>query len=210
MWSSTYRELMLRHYGVSIGLHSYGPSLFPGRVPEGTRVGNYCSLASGIVVFRRNHPTQRFCQHPFFYNAATGLLEDDAIDAVRDHPLEIEHDVWIGANSIITPRCRTIGLGAVVGAGSVVTKDVAAFTIVAGSPARKIGERFTPEIQSILREARWWDFPIDMLTPVLPAFLEDASLESAKRLLDHTARARQQNDNLSTAAKSADDSYKAS
>ena len=68
MWSLTYRELMQTHYGVEIGMHSYGPCLVPGYLPIGTRVGNYCSLAAGLQVFRRNHPVDRLTQHPFFFN----------------------------------------------------------------------------------------------------------------------------------------------
>ncbi len=52
----------------------------------------------------------------------------------------IEEDVWIGANCVITPDVR-IGRGAVVGAGAVVTRDVAPFAIVGGVPAREIGRR---------------------------------------------------------------------
>jgi virginiamycin A acetyltransferase len=185
MWSATYRELMLKYYGVEIGMHSYGDSLSPGQLPEGTRIGNYCSLAAGITIFRRNHPTSRFSQHPFFFNANSGLVEDDTIEAVRDHPLIVEDDVWIGANTIITPRCETIGLGAVVGAGAVVTRDVPPFTIVAGNPARQIGERFSPEIQSVLVASRWWEYSLPHLVPVLPVFLRDATLENAQRLREH-------------------------
>jgi virginiamycin A acetyltransferase len=185
MWSTTYRELMREHYGVRIGTHSYGPALLPGNLPEGTRVGNYCSLASGITVLRRNHPTSRFSQHPFFFNSCSGLVDDDTIEAVRDHPLTLEHDVWIGANAIITPRCQTIGLGAVVGAGAVVTKDVAPFTIVAGVPAVEIGKRFQAEIQKLLMETQWWDYPLDRLCPAIPLFFKDATVENAKRLREY-------------------------
>lgn len=185
MWSTTYRDLMREHYGVEIGIHSYGPSLFPGGLPEGTRIGNYCSLADGIEVFRRNHPTNRFSQHPFFFNSASGLVTDDTIDAVCDHPLVVGDDVWIGANAIVTPRCSSIGLGAVVAAGAVVTKDVPPFTIVGGNPAHRIAERFSAEIQRVLVESCWWKYPLDRLVPFVPLFLEDATLENAQRLRDH-------------------------
>ncbi len=185
MWSQTFRDLMRVFYGVEVGMHSYGDSIGPDLLPWGTRIGNYCSLAAGIVVFRRNHPTMRFSQHPFFFNAASGLVSDDTIEAVRDHPLEVGHDVWIGGNAIITPKCETIGVGAVIGAGAVVTKSVPPFNIVAGSPARVIGERFSPEIQEVLLESCWWEFPLARLVTVLPVFLEEATVENAERLRDH-------------------------
>ena len=185
MWSQTFRTLLLRHHGVEVGMYSYGPALWPGGLPEGTRIGNYCSLAAGISVFRRNHPSQRIAQHPFFYNASLGLISTDSIYADANNPLTIGDDVWIGTNVIITPRCQFIGLGAVIGAGAVVTKDVPPFAIVAGNPARQIGTRFTLEIQHALIESRWWEYPIDQLIPILPLFLEDATLENAMRLRKH-------------------------
>lgn len=185
MWSPTYRELMRRHFDVEIGTYSYGPGLLPDGLPEGTRIGNYCSFAVGILALRRNHPTNRFTQHPFFFNSALGLLKNDSITIVRDCPLIVGDDVWIGANAIITPKCRSIGIGAVIGAGAIVTKDVPAFAIVAGTPARQIGTRFSPEIQQVLLECKWWAHPIDHLVPILPLFLEDATLESSQRLRDH-------------------------
>ena len=57
------------------------------------------------------------------------------------HPIKIETDAWIGARAIILASVSVIGTGAIVGAGSVVTKNVEPYTIVAGNPARVIGRR---------------------------------------------------------------------
>ncbi len=188
MFSITFRELMRRHFGVEIGPYSYGPALFPGGLPDGTQIGSYCSLAAGILVFRRNHPTRRIAQHPFFYNSALKVLPSDSIHADRDNPLTVGSDTWIGSNVIITPRCKTIGIGAVVGAGAVVTADVAPYSIVGGNPARQIGERFSVEVQQVLTACRWWDYPIARLTPCLSLFLEGATLEGAQRLQAHLGK----------------------
>jgi len=125
--SWTLRRLIEQHFDVRVGAHSYGPCLTPGAFPPDVTVGRYVSIAPGVRVFRRNHPFERLTMHPYFYNAKMGVVENDTIES---NPLWIGHDSWIGADAIITPGCCEIGIGAVIGAGAIVTKDVPAFAIV--------------------------------------------------------------------------------
>ncbi len=177
MWSATFRELMRAHYGVEIGMHSYGPGLRPGDIPPGTRIGNYCSVAGGLVVFRRNHPTDRVSQHPFFFSAAEGLLDHDTIPLVQDNPLTIGHDVWIGEKTVIAPRCRSIGDSAVVASGAVVTSDVPAFAVVGGVPARLMRWRVPEELRAAWVQSGWWLKPVSELAEFLDAFVGPFSLD---------------------------------
>jgi phosphonate metabolism protein (transferase hexapeptide repeat family) len=87
----------------------------------------------------------------------------------RHHHVEIGNDVWIGHGAIILPG-RKIGTGAVVAAGAIVTKDVGAYSIVAGNPARPIRQRFADEIAERLTRLAWWDWDHDMLHRALPDF----------------------------------------
>ena len=80
-----------------------------------------------------------------------------AKDMLERPPLEIGHDVWIGANAIILPGVSRIGNGAVIGAGSVVTKDVGPYEIVAGNPARAIRMRFDERQIAALESSRRWE-----------------------------------------------------
>lgn len=190
-FSQTLREILLRYHGVEVGRYSYGGCLVPGYLPRGTKVGNYSSVSSFMRVYRRNHPTDRLSQHPFFYNREMGLLKQDSIDSVQDNPLTIGHDVWIGHQTVITPRCRVIGDGSIVGAGSVVTRDVEPFTIVGGNPAKVIRRRFPEAVEAAVRESQWWLRPISELVlhgtalvmPVTPEAVREiagaASLETA-------------------------------
>nr|WP_304401557.1 CatB-related O-acetyltransferase [uncultured Alistipes sp.] len=116
--------------------------------------GNYCSIASGVRIFRANHPSDRFTTHPLLYNPVMGFVDRDML--VRP-PLEIGHDVWIGANAIVLPGVSRIGDGAVIGAGSVVTKDVEPYEIVVGNPARPIRKRFGDAQIAALEKSRWWE-----------------------------------------------------
>ncbi len=82
----------------------------------------------------------------------------------------IGNDVWTGANAIIMPGV-TVGDGAVVGAGAVVTKDVLPYSVVVGNPAREIKKRFDEKYVQKLLDIKWWNFPkrilaehVDLLT----------------------------------------------
>lgn len=93
----------------------------------GVTIGDRALIGFGTKIFSRNHivPLQR---GPIFHAGHT------------NQPVTIEHDAWLGANVIVLPG-RTIGEGAVVGAGSVVTKDVPPFAVVGGNPAKLIKMR---------------------------------------------------------------------
>jgi len=121
---------MLGYYGVEIGRYSYGPCLWPGELPWRTRIKNFCSLAPGVNIFRRNHPAAFISLHPFFFNSRLGILDRGPIEAVQDNPVFVMDDAWVGANSIITPGCRGIGICSVVGSGTVVIDDVSDFMSV--------------------------------------------------------------------------------
>lgn len=153
--------------GVEIGAYSYGPCFELGILGEGTIVGRYVSIASRLRVYQANHPFDTLSTHGFFFNSALGYVPSTSVPFTR---LRIEHDVWIGDSVIVTPGCRRIGLGAVVGAGSIVTKDVPDFSVVAGNPARVIKPRFTPDIQRAVSESRWWDLPVSALVGDIELF----------------------------------------
>lgn len=163
MHSVTLRDLMKDVYGVDVGLYSYGACFVPGLFPRNSSVGNYCSIAEGIRVYRRNHPVTFLSQHPFFYNQRLGLVTEDAIDNVEDNPIVIGNDVWLGSSVTILPNCKRIGDGAVIGAGSVVSRDVPSFAIYAGNPARLVRERYSADVKELIEQSRWWSLPLDRL-----------------------------------------------
>lgn len=163
MYSHTLRRILRQYHQVEIGRYSYGDILRPAVLPKGSRVGAYCSVGTGLIVRRRNHPTERSILHPFFYNAALGLLARDTIHSDSENPLEIGNDVWIGDRVTILAGCHHIGNGAVIAAGAVVTRDVAPYAIVAGVPAKRMRMRFTPERIAKLEASRWWESDIATL-----------------------------------------------
>ncbi|MEM9144769.1 MAG: chloramphenicol acetyltransferase, partial [Pseudomonadota bacterium] len=89
---------------------------------------------------------------------------------------EVGHDAWLGHNVVIRPEIK-IGIGAVVGAGTIVTKDVPAYAVVVGNPARMIRYRHPPEIAERLMTLAWWDWDHERLRFALPDF-RDLSVEA--------------------------------
>ncbi|MDZ7895481.1 MAG: CatB-related O-acetyltransferase [Sphingobium sp.] len=142
-----------RHHGVDIGLYSYGCFDFR-RVPPGTTVGRYCSIANTAQIFLRNHGIEFLGLTAYLYNPTLGTVDRDMVETYR---LDISDDVWLGHNSIILPSTKSIGRGAIVAAGAVVTKPVPAYAIVAGNPARVIRMRFEPHIIEAIEKTRWWE-----------------------------------------------------
>lgn len=108
-----------------------------------THIGNYCSIANDVTCGVGNHPIDYFSTSPIFYRVNNTfkkkILEKDiAFDEYK--PIHIGNDVWIGTKAIILDGVN-IGNGAIIAAGAVVTKDVPAYTIVGGIPAKFIKER---------------------------------------------------------------------
>jgi virginiamycin A acetyltransferase len=137
-------------------------------------------------VFRRNHPLDRISTHPFFYNSNLDVV---AADNVPFHELRIEHDAWIGAGVTVTPGCRRIGVGAVVGAGAVITKDVPNFAIVAGNPARVIRMRFEQATCDAILALRWWEKTIDELRAFVDVMCEPLNERVLEALGTHELNA---------------------
>lgn len=166
-YSATIRDILRQYHGVQVGAYSYGACLEPGAFPPGITIGRYVSIAGNVGIHRRNHPMDRLSLHPFFYEPELGIVPEDSLEWV---PLHIGHDTWIGNRAIILPGCRSIGIGAVVGAGSVVTHDVADFAVVGGAPAKTLKMRFTPETRAQILKSRWWERTIEELVGQLEVF----------------------------------------
>jgi acetyltransferase-like isoleucine patch superfamily enzyme len=153
MYSPTLRAIYKKQFNIEVGYGSYGGCFSERNVPSGVVFGNYCSVAPNIRIFRANHPVNSFTTHPLLYNPKAGHVNEDKLHRPS---LLIGHDVWIGEWTIILPGVTKIGNGAIIGAGSVVTRDVPPYTIVAGNPAKVIKNRFDDETIMKLEASGWW------------------------------------------------------
>ena len=129
-----------------------------------TTVGKYCSIGCNVNLGATQHPVDFLSTHPMLYTDmpyGPNLPPECRckFDGVKP-PCHIGNDVWIGLNAVIMDGI-TVGDGAVIAAGAIVTKDVPPYAIVGGVPAKVIRYRFSPEIIAALLELRWWDLPME-------------------------------------------------
>ena len=168
-----------RHF-FSMGAHSYSRSPF-----RTIRIGRFCSIATLVGVMPPNHPTSRlstsgfdYANYPIYrdYLASRGAsMPRTPLENAAKPPPVVGNDVWIGMGALLA-RGVTIGHGAVVGARSIVTRDVAPYAIVAGSPARVVRYRFDEAMIQRLLTSAWWTYD--------PAAFADLDTTDPHRFLD--------------------------
>lgn len=156
-----------------IGEWTYGnPTVRKGDSTTRLEIGKYCSIASGVqILLGGEHRKDWVTTYPF------NVITPEA-KIIEGHPaskgnIRIGNDVWIGLNAIILSGVQ-IGNGAVIGASSVVVKNVPAYSIVAGNPAKVIGSRFSIEIIEKLEIIQWWNWPHDRVIKALPQLLSNS------------------------------------
>lgn len=135
-----------------------------------TFIGNYCSIAHGVKIGLGAHPTDQFSTSPLFYrnrNPFAIKINELPYSFLENKIINIGHDVWVGANAIIMDGV-TIGNGAIVAAGAVVTKDIPAYAIVGGIPSKIIRYRFDHQRINQLEKSQWWYFKPNEILKIIP------------------------------------------
>lgn len=136
------------------------------------KIGKFCSIACGakFLFNSANHTMSSLSTYPFplFYEE-WGISKKDVTKSWDNKGnIIIGHDVWIGFEAIILAGV-TIGNGAIIGARSVVTKDVPPYAIVAGVPARIVRKRFNEDVIVKLLEIKWWNWSKEKITQNIQA-----------------------------------------
>ena len=136
-------------------------------------IGNYCSIGSDVIIGPSPHPTNFVSSHPAFYanNKGFQTFADRMYFNEEVKTTIIGNDVWIGSKSTIMPGVK-IGDGAIVGYGSLVTKDVLPYSIVGGVPAKLIKYRFSQAIIDELVKIKWWEKSDDFIQSNYKLFLD--------------------------------------
>lgn len=154
------RENIFVHPDSYLGSHTeigYGtcindPIYIASSVSAPVFIGKYCALAHNIMIRPSNH-------HTGFVNLQNKIqnrIKFQSFTKVKG-PVQIGNNVWLGDNVIILSGV-SIGDRAVLGARSIVTKDIPAYSIAVGNPAKVIKTRFSDHITNQLIEIKWWEW----------------------------------------------------
>lgn len=134
-------------------------------------IGKFCAIARGVefIMNGANHPMNGVTTYPFYIMGGGWEKNTPKMD---DLPLKgdtvVGNDVWIGQNVTVLPGVH-IGDGAIIGANSVVARDIPAYSIAAGNPCVVKKKRFDDELTEYLLELKWWDWPAERIFDNLEA-----------------------------------------
>lgn len=171
-----YRSFLMKnnkdYYKFEIGEGTYGkPKILSWNEGTTLKIGKYCSIAEGVtILLGGEHRIDWVTAYPF-----STLIQEAKL--IQGHPrskgdVTIGNDVWIGREVLILSGVN-IGNGAVIGARSVVIKDVEAYSITSGNPAKHIKWRFDETTIEKLQKISWWDWPYSKILEALPLLLSD-------------------------------------
>lgn len=165
----------------SFGVGSYGlPKVHDWDEGATLHIGAYCSIALNVqILLGGHHHSDWLTTYPF----STMVAGDIPSCSFSRGDVVIGNDVWLCSNSIVLSGV-TIGDGAIVSAGAVVTRDVEPYAIVAGNPAQRVRWRFDDSTRAALSRIAWWTWPADEIAQIAPLL---CSADIAP-LLDYASR----------------------
>ena len=162
-----------------------------GTIIRSSKVGKFCSIGPGVDIGGIDHDYTMFTTLPIERFKQLNGENYNVSHISKEYVCEIGNDVWISANATVLGKCK-LGVGCIVAAGAVVTKDVPPYAIVAGVPARIIKYRFEKDVISELLSLRLWDLEDDLLMSISDIlFYKQVNTENINIIKDIIAKNRE-------------------
>lgn len=158
-----------RYPNYTIGTASYGlPIVHDSHRLTTLKIGAYCSIANNVQIFLGGqHCINSVSSYPFpFFFQMDEMYKEKSLKTDSRGDVVIGSDVWLCANCIILSGV-TIGHGAVIANGAVISRDVEPYAVMAGNPAKQIKWRFDEATRNALLESAWWEWPEDEISKIM-------------------------------------------
>lgn len=173
---------LVKLFDSKIGAYSY---IGRNTVVVKANIGKFCSIASDCQIGLASHTLSYLSTSPIFTEKHNSTKHEWATEDIT-YPykaVNIGNDVWIGYRAIICGGV-TIGDGAVIGTGAIVTKDVPPYAIVAGVPAKLIKYRFEESTIEELMKIKWWNLPDSELKENIELFQTKNIVDAVNSMKD--------------------------
>lgn len=162
--------LLISTNNIFVGRQTYHNGNFKVKGKGTLNIGNFCAFGENIKIILSNHDYDYASIQYTLYNKYFKGYPNEK----KSGKVYIGSDVWIGDDVIILPNIK-IGNGVCIGAGSVITKDVEDYAIVAGVPAKLIKYRFSKEEREKLNKEKWWNWDDKKIIENRDFFFENRS-----------------------------------
>ena len=178
----------IKHHNFEAGDFSYGADDFETGIlhhyqwsNDKLKIGKFCQIGKGVKFYMNDCNHNYDCISTFPFSIMNGFPGDSYQQShhVYKGDTIVGNDVWIGESATIMPGVN-IGNGAIIATNSHVVKDVPAYCIVGGNPAKVIRKRFDDELIDLLEKWQWWNLPVDEIDKIVVPILTNSDIEFAK------------------------------
>ncbi len=178
----------VKHHNLVVGDFSYGADDFESGIlhhfsfsKDKLIIGKFCQIGKSVKFYMNDCNHDYHCISTFPFSIMNGFPGDSYQQShhVYKGDTIVGNDVWIGENATIMPGVK-IGDGVIIATNSHVVKDVPAYCVVGGNPAKVIRKRFDDELIDLLEKWQWWNLPVDEISKIAVPIITNPDIEFAQ------------------------------